>query len=123
MDKRERLTLIQLALGKVSVDFMRQSKDVVMPTEALLKTAAQIEEIWAQEVAALESQLAQYRWRRVEEEIPEAFESVIVAGPDRRTEAFIDESGCWRWGGTANLIQEFIPTHWMPMPVAPEEGE
>lgn len=74
-------------------------------------------------VAGLEAKLAQYRWRRVEDEMPEAFEGVIVAGPDRRTEAFIDEQGRWRWGGTANVIREFVPSHWMPLPAAPGEGE
>lgn len=121
MDKRERLTLIQLALGKVSVDFMRQSKDVVMPTEALLETASQIEEIWAQEIAALESQLAQYRWRRAEEEMPKTWESVLVPKGDISEEAYLDHKDTWR--GTLNDEEIRGVTHWMPVPPAPEEGE
>lgn len=144
MDRRERLTLIQLALGKVSVDFMRQSKDVVMPTEALLETASQIEEIWAQEIAALESQLAdrhaervreidahaervagleaqldQYRWRRVEDELPERFLDVLVVDDDGWHFVAYNASGRW----CPNHPDMSTVTHWMPLPPAPEEGE
>ena len=58
-EREERLTLIHMALGKVSVDFMRQSGDVVMPVEALLETASQLEELWAAEVRELRKQLQQ----------------------------------------------------------------
>ena len=59
MDRKERLTLVQIALGRVFVEFMRQSSDVVMPTAALLEVSSQIEELWHNEITTLESQLAE----------------------------------------------------------------
>ena len=56
-ERKERLALIQMALGKASVAFMRQSSDVVMPVEALLETASLLEEIWAAEVRELRDKL------------------------------------------------------------------
>lgn len=73
-------------------------------------------------IAALEAQLAQYRWRRVEEEMPEDRGKVLVRFP-RREEiwtriAFYHGDGVW-WSGGYTVK----PIHWMPIPPAPEEGE
>ena len=73
-------------------------------------------------IAALESQLAQYRWRRVEEKMPENRGGMLI----RRT----GEPGSWTriaqyhgdgvwWSGGYPVM----PTHWMPLPPAPGEGE
>lgn len=71
-------------------------------------------------IAALEAQLAQYRWRRVEDEMPRDRGKVLVRFP-RREEiwtriAFYHGDGVW-WSGGYSVK----PTHWMPMPPAPQE--
>lgn len=72
-------------------------------------------------IAALESQLAQYRWRRVEEEMPEAWASVLIPYALGTVEAFVDNNGLW-WEARAN-DRVWGVRHWMPLPPTPEEGE
>lgn len=72
-------------------------------------------------VAELEAQLAQYRWRRVEEEMPDAEMYVLTFDCGYLIETYVDDEGVW-WS------KEFdAPIHgikvWMPLPPAPEEGE
>lgn len=57
----ERRTLIRLALGKASVAFMRQSAEVVMPTEELLEVAEDIHAVWALEVDNLAAEVRELR--------------------------------------------------------------
>lgn len=71
-------------------------------------------------IADLEAQLAQYRWRRVEDEIPPDEVQVLVrvkwsADPTRT--GFLDE-GTWVVNGYGS---GYVVTHWMPLPPAPQE--
>lgn len=71
-------------------------------------------------VAGLEAQLAQYRWRRVEDEMPDDGLRVLVHREYVRWEAIAFRiSGIWFADGR----RLSTPTHWMPLPPAPEEGE
>lgn len=81
--------------------------------------------VWeADRIAALESQLAQYRWRRVDEEMPEANKTVLMwDGLDveigHRT---VCGDGKLRW--VEPFSDEYRQAeYWMPLPPAPEEGE
>lgn len=70
-------------------------------------------------IAALESQLAQYRWRRVDEELPERFVDVLVVDSDGWH--FIAHTDSRQW--LPNHPDMESVTHWMPIPPAPGEGE
>lgn len=70
-----------------------------------------------------ESQLDRYRWRRVEEEMPEERAIVLAQAfffveQVETIKAFQDE-GEW----FTVLGSRIAVTHWMPLPPAPEEGE
>lgn len=61
MNSHDRLALVLQELGKASVAFMRQSKDVVMPTDELTETGQAIERLWSDEIAAKDAEIARLR--------------------------------------------------------------
>lgn len=70
-------------------------------------------------IADLESQLDRYRWRRVEEELPDGT-SWSICKSDANTPFSAWYSPPFnRWIDANNL--ERVPTHWMPLPEPPKE--
>lgn len=73
-------------------------------------------------IAALESQLAQYRWRRVEEEMPPTETEVLLylapwVWGDPMMTGFLDEGSFVVHGyGSGHRVLA-----WMPLPPAPQE--
>lgn len=66
MSEDERRSLILMALGKASVEFMSQPQggQIVMPTEALLEIAEDIHAVWALEVDYLTAEVRELREER-----------------------------------------------------------
>jgi hypothetical protein len=69
-------------------------------------------------IAALEAQLAQYRWRRVEDEVPPDHEWVFVRVGNRTMRACSFDG---EWFDANDSLGGV--TFWMPIPPAPEEGK
>lgn len=76
------------------------------------------------EVKQLRSKLAESapRWIPISERLPEAYESVIVATGDRDTvTGFVDHEGRFFYDDPTFAI--IYATHWMPLPMPPQEDE
>ena len=67
-------------------------------------------------------------WIPIEEQLPEAFESVLLYDPQLRqeqkvVEGYISSSKDMSFYSVDSGHGRVFPTHWMPMPEPPKEGD
>lgn len=72
-------------------------------------------------IAALEAQIAQYRWRRMEEELPEKGWSLTRTRGSRLPAVLFFDARKNEWVDRLGFIRDV--THWMSLPEPPKEGE
>lgn len=64
------------------------------------------------------------RWILVSERLPEPHEFVLIYQPDAGSQHRVAyHDAIWRWPYSFNYEHPCAPTHWMPLPSAPEGKE